>query len=281
MITQIIPLLVILAVVPTFAFALVEESFTDLECKADSEIACYYWDRYVDECDAENNLKQCVLFNHVLSSIFDLTLPVTINDLSIANGIVSNGTSDFLETSYIDELNRRLVIWLKPGVLDEPINYQYVKEKLNVNVPVEFKHGILLTELKNAHSTVTDFMIQNSQGILDEDADDIHLVATFVDETNQKLVIWLDPISLFDPLDNDDLQEGLGVDVLLDVKYGLFSSGPPDDILACPTTNQTGCYVFNRFFNECGDGRDSQLCYTMGSILNDEFNLGPPLRLYD
>ena len=91
----------------------------------------------------------------------------------------------------------------------------------------------LVDKLHEAQDTVTEFMATSLKTTLNEGYVDgeVYLEAVWVDEENEKLVIWLNPVHLSDPIDADDLREELGIDVPVYIQYGSFfpatSNGHP------------------------------------------------------
>ena len=145
----------------------------------------------------------------------------------------------------------------------------------------------IVNELYEAHSDVTDIMIADQTGIVNEDirSDDIFIQATYVDEKNQKLVVWLDPYHLFDPIDVEDLKEELGIDVPIVIKIGFFMpdshtssapNTPSTSYLHCPVSNTTQCYIWDRYVQNCLSGTTPNYCASYRSLLVNTWNLVPP-----
>ena len=144
----------------------------------------------------------------------------------------------------------------------------------------------IVDELNAAHNLVTNIMIGDPTVITNENlsVDDIYLQAVYVDEENEKLVIWLDPYYLFDTIDVEDLKDDLFMDVPVEIKYGFFMpethttlapTMPSSSPLHCPVSHSAKCYIWDRYVQNCTSGNTASYCSSYGSLLRG-WGLTPP-----
>ena len=114
--------------------------------------------------------------------------------------------------------------------------------------------------------------------------DDIYLQAVYVDEQNERLVIWLDPYHIFETIDVEDLKDDLFIDVPVEIKYGFFMpethttlapTMPSSSPLHCPVSNNTKCYIWDRYVQNCTSGNTASYCSPYESLLR-QWGLTPP-----
>lgn len=140
----------------------------------------------------------------------------------------------------------------------------------------------LVNELREAHSDVTGIMITNqatraSEGYVHEE---VYLEGTYVDEANKRLVVWLDPAQAFDPLDDDDIREELGIGVPLEVRYGYFyPEALGSEATPCPgEPGSTLCYWWERYTTRCLPERTTSRCTTYTTLISG-YGHAPPTML--
>ena len=155
-----------------------------------------------------------------------------------------------------------VTIGISQTVDDEP-------NSLNVPdiVPTNDTIGPLATvnELYKAHDIVTQRMIDNSESIKNTGYGDeeVYLEASYVDEEKQTLVVWLEPIHAFDPIDIDDLQEELGLGIIpIEVIYGYYvSDALASQATSCPASvTSLVCYYWERYVQQCLPTKTNTSC---------------------
>ena len=144
----------------------------------------------------------------------------------------------------------------------------------------------IVDDLNAAHNLVTNLMVGDPTVITNEDLvlDDIYLQAVYVDEENEKLVIWLDPYHIFDPIDVEDLKDDLFIDVPVEIKYGFFMpethtslapTMPSSSPLHCPVSHSTKCYIWDKYVQNCTSGNTANYCSSYKTLLI-QWGLTPP-----
>ncbi len=129
-----------------------------------------------------------------------------------------------------------------------------------------------VNELYAAQSKVTERMIDNSEAIKHTGYGDeeLYLEAVYVDEQKQTLVIWLEPIHTFDPVDTDDLQEELGLGIIpVEIIYGYYiSEALPSQATSCPgSPTSLACYYWSRYVQQCLPTHTHTSCSLYGQII--------------
>ena len=130
----------------------------------------------------------------------------------------------------------------------------------------------IVDELYEAHSDVTLLMenrieIMGNVGYVEEE---VYLEGTYVDEENMTLVIWLDPAQMFDPIDEEDILEELGIDVPIEIKYGFFQlHASSSEATSCMADSGSSiCYYWGRYVDRCLPTKTTSRCNTYATIIS-------------
>ena len=154
--------------------------------------------------------------------------------------------------------------------LEEPLSPDVIPGGIIPDDPTVGPVGIV-DELFKAHSIVTDIMLFNSDAIANTGyiEEEVYLEATYVDEENQTLVLWLDPAQMFDPIDEQDIQEELGISVPLEIKYGYFmTEASSSEATTCPADlGSSICYYWDRYVARCLPDKTTSRCNTYETII--------------
>ena len=129
-----------------------------------------------------------------------------------------------------------------------------------------------VNELQEAHSHVTNLLLDTSDQIANTGYvnEEVYLEAVYVDEETMKLVIWLDPAQMYDPIDDKDIQEELGIAVPIEIKYGFFTAEvSSSQATSCPADSGSSiCYYWGRYVDRCLPSATTSRCNTYSTIIS-------------
>lgn len=126
-------------------------------------------------------------------------------------------------------------------------------------------------ELRWAHSIVTDIMIDAAltRTNVDNVDEEVYLEGTWVDEEKQHLVVLLDSVYAFDPIDVEDLQEELGLGIIpIEIVYGFFEAEASSSSQPCPRgATPLTCHFWDRYVSICTSNPNTGQCRDFAGVI--------------